>query len=277
MRLGFHGATSMTSDLETDVKATAHAGLKALELWASKIDKYLADHSLDDLKALLTTNDVAAMSINSIEFITFRGDDYPHIKARCRELCQLAQAIDCPTIIVVPSPTPSYQTTWEEIVEEHVKVLRDLSDIATEYGVKLSFELLGFGWCSVRTPRGAWEIVQKTGRDNVGLVVDCAHLWGGGGLFDEIEMVDPAHIFTFHLDDLEDLPKEAITDAKRILPGLGVIPLADVCQRLQKLGYNGDCSVELFRPEYWEWDPKELAVQVRNSAMKILSPYFEVE
>ena len=277
MRLGFHGATSMTSDLETDVKATAHAGLKALELWASKIDKYLADHSLDDLKALLTTNDVAAMSINSIEFITFRGDDYPHIKARCRELCQLAQAIDCPTIIVVPSPTPSYQTTWEEIVEEHVKVLRDLSDIATEYGVKLSFELLGFGWGSVRTPRGAWEIVQKTGRDNVGLVVDCAHLWGGGGLFDEIEIVDPAHIFTFHLDDLEDLPKEAITDAKRILPGLGVIPLADICQRLQKLGYNGDCSVELFRPEYWEWDPKELAVQVRNSAMKILSPYFEVE
>ena len=32
MRLGFHGATSMTSDLETDVQATAYAGLKALEL-----------------------------------------------------------------------------------------------------------------------------------------------------------------------------------------------------------------------------------------------------
>jgi 2-keto-myo-inositol isomerase len=217
------------------------------------------------------------MSINSIEFITFRGDEYPQIKARCRELSQLAQAIGCPTIIVVPSPTPSWQTTWAEIVEEHVKVLRDLSDIAGEYGVKLSFELLGFGWCSVRTPRGAWEIVQKTGRDNVGLVVDCAHLWGGGGLFSEIEAVDLAHIFTFHLDDLEDIPKEAITDAKRLLPGLGVIPLNDICRRLQKLGYNGDCSVELFRPEYWEWDPKELAVQVRNSALKILSPYFEVE
>lgn len=277
MRLGFHGATSMTSDLETDVRATAHAGLTALEMWAAKIDKYLADHSLDELKALLTDNGVAPMSINSIEFITFRGDEYPQIKARCRELSQLAQAIGCPTIIVVPSPTPSWQTTWAEIVDEHVKVLRDLSDIAGEYGVNLSFELLGFGWCSVRTPRGAWEIVQRTGRDNVGLVVDCAHLWGGGGLFDEIEMVDPAHIFTFHLDDLEDLPKEAITDAQRILPGLGVIPLADICQRLQTLGYNGDCSVELFRPEYWEWDPKELAVEVRNSAMKVLSPFFEVE
>lgn len=277
MRLGFHGATSMTSDLETDIAASAHAGFLALELWGAKIDKYLAGHSLDDLKALLTEKGVAPMSINSIEFITFRGDEYPKIRARCRELCQIAQAIGCPTVVVVPSPTPSRETTWEEIVDEHVKVLRDLSDIAGEYGVKLSFELLGFGWCSVRTPRGAWEIVQKTGRANVGLVVDCAHLYGGGGLFGEIEAVDLAHVFTFHLDDLEDLPKEAITDAKRLLPGLGVIPLDDICRRLQKLGYDGDCSVELFRPEYWAWDPKELAVQVRNSAMKVLSPYFKVE
>lgn len=277
MRLGFHGATSMTSTLEADVEATAHAGFLALELWAAKIDKYLADHSLDGLKALLTENGVAPMSINSIEFITFRGNEYPQIQARCRELSKLAQEIGCPTIVVVPSPIPSRETTWQEIVDEHVRVLRDLGAIAGEYGLKLSFELLGFGWCSVRTPRGAAEIVQKTGRDNVGLVVDCAHLYGGGGLFSEIDALDPAHIFTFHLDDLEDLPKEAITDAKRLLPGLGVIPLDDVCRRLQKLGYNGDCSVELFRPEYWAWDTKELAVQVRNSALKVLSPYFEVE
>src|SRR5512136_512477 len=106
MRLGFHGATSMTSDLETDVAASAHAGFLALELWGAKIDKYLADHSLDDLKALLAEKGVAPMSINSIEFITFRGDEYPKIRARCRELCQIAQAIGCPTVVVVPSPTP---------------------------------------------------------------------------------------------------------------------------------------------------------------------------
>src|SRR5512143_4037094 len=105
MRLGFHGATSMTSDLETDVAASAQAGFVALELWGAKIDKYLVNHSLDDLKALLTEKGVAPMSINSIEFITFRGDEYPQIKARCRELCRIAQAIGCPTVVVVPSPT----------------------------------------------------------------------------------------------------------------------------------------------------------------------------
>jgi 2-keto-myo-inositol isomerase len=266
----------MTSDLETDVQATAHTGLRALELWAGKIDTYLATHSPADLKALLAEHGVAPMSINSIEFISFRGDEYREIRERCRALCEIAQAIDCPTIVVVPSPTPSRETTWDEIVDEHVTVLRDLGKLAADFGLRLSFELLGFGWCSVRTPRGAWEIVQKTGRKNIGLTVDCAHLYGGGGLFDELDALDPAHIFAFHLDDLEDLPKEAITDARRLLPGLGVIPLDDICRRLKALGYDGDCSVELFRPEYWEWDPRELAVQARDAALKVLSPHFDV-
>lgn len=277
MKLGFHGATTMTSDLQTDIAASAHAGFKALELWAAKVDRFLADHSLAELKALLENNRVAPMSLNSIEFISFRGEAYAQIRTRCRELGEIAQAIGCPTVIVVPSPTPERETTWADIVTEHVKVLRDLGDIAGGYGIKLAFESLGFGWCSVRTPRGAWEIVQKTGRDNVGMVVDAAHLYAGGGLLSEIDLLDPAQIFAFHLDDVEDIPKEEITDARRLLPGLGVVLLDEICQRLKGIGYDGPCSVELFRPEYWEWEPKELAVQVRETAMKVLSPHFDVD
>lgn len=45
--------------------------------------------------------------------------------------------------------------------------------------------------------------------------------------------VDAARIFTFHLNDLEDVPREAITDAVRVIPGWGVIPLGDVCSKLK--------------------------------------------
>jgi 2-keto-myo-inositol isomerase len=278
MKLGFHGATTMTSDLETDVAVSAYAGFRALELWAAKVDRYLADYSLQDLKALLEDGGVAPMTLNSIEFISFRSDEeYARIRARCLELSEIAQAIGCPTVIVVPSPTPGRDMPWADIVEEHVRVLRELSDIAGEYGVRLAFEFLGFGWCSVRTPRGAWEIVQKTGRDNVGLVLDAAHFYGGGGLLSEIELLDPDHIFAFHLDDLEDIPKEEISDARRLLPGLGVVPLHHICARLKEIGYDDACSIELFRPAYWEWDPKEVAVKAREMAVKVLSPYFLVE
>ena len=277
MKLAFHGATSMTSDLQTDVAASAQAGFEALELWAAKVDRFLEDHSVADLKALLHDNNVAPMTFNSIEFIAFRGDEFAQIKVRCRELSEIAEAIGCPSVAVIPSPAPAWNTPWETIVAEHVTALQVLSGIAGEYGIKLAFEFIGFGGFSVRTPRGAWEIIQRAERDNIGLVVDAAHLYVGGGLLSEIDQLDPRYIYAFHLDDTEDMPKEKYTDAVRLLPGLGVIPLDDICARLKGIGFDGACSIELFRPEYWEWDPMVLASKAREAAIHVLSPYFEVQ
>ena len=219
MRLGFHGATTMTSDLQTDVAVSAQAGFKALELWAAKVDTFLEDHSVAELKALLDDNHVAPMTFNSIEFIAFRGVEFEQIKARCRQLSEIGQAIGCPSVAVIPSPAPAWDTPWDTIVAEHVAALQELSDIAVEFGLKLAFEFIGFGSFSVRTPRGAMEIIRKTGRDNIGMVIDAAHFYIGGGLLSEIEQLDPKYIYTFHLDDTEDAAKEACTDATRFLPG----------------------------------------------------------
>jgi 2-keto-myo-inositol isomerase len=277
MKLAFHGATTMTSDLETDVAISAQAGFKALEVWVAKMDSYLAGHSLADLNALFVNHGVTPLTLNSIEFFAFRGSEYAQIQARLHELGRIAQAIGCPTVVVVPSPSPDRNITWADVMAEYVKVLRDLSDIAHQYNLKLSFEFLGFGWCSVRTPRAAFEIIQKADRDNLGLTVDAAHFFCGGGLLSELDQLDPKRIFAFHLDDLEDTPKEAITDASRLLPGLGIVPLDDICARLKRIGYAGSCSIELFRPEYWNWDPQELAIKARQAALKVLSPHFQIE
>jgi 2-keto-myo-inositol isomerase len=275
----------MNCDLVTDVVASARAGFRVLETWAAKIDDYLQEHSLDEMNALFVDNKIEPASMSSIEFIAFRGDDYQQIRDRCRELCEIAAAIGCSTLVVVPSPTPAPEGDavldlffpWDDVVKEYVRVLQDLSDIAQPYGVRLAFEFLGFAWSSVRTPRGAWEIIQKVNRENLGLNFDACHFYGGGGELGEIDLLDPAKIYAFHLDDMEDVPKEAITDGRRLLPGRGVVPLGDICARLKGIGYDGLCSVELFRAEYWEWDPFELAEKTREAAVEVLSPYFELE
>ncbi len=277
MRLAFHGATTMTSDLETDIRISAQAGFRALEVWTAKLDCYLVGHDLDQLCALFEHHGVAPLALNSIEFIGFRGNAYRDVQRRLHELGRIAQAIDCPTVVVVPSPLPDRDLRWADVRSEYVRVLRDLSEIAAAYRVRLSFEFLGFGWCSVRTPRGAYEIIQECGCDNVGLTVDAAHLYGGGGLLAELDQLDPQRIFAFHLDDLEDIPKEAVRDDRRLLPGLGVVPLDEICERLRRIGYNGSCAIELFRPEYWNWDPLELAMRARQAALNVLSPHFEIE
>ncbi len=278
MRLGFHGATTMTSDLAADIAATSEAGYQGLELWAGKVDTYLASHSLADLRGLLDQRGVVPMAMNSIEFIGFRTPaDYAVIQSRCSELCRIAEAIGCPVIVVVPSPTPDRSLPWADVVAEYTRVLRDLSEIALPSGVKLAFEFLGFGWCSVRTPRGAAEIVRAVNRPNVGMILDAAHFYTGGGTMAELDRLEPSDIFGFHLDDLEDMPKEAIGDAARLLPGAGVVPLQEICRRLSAIGYDGPCSIELFRPEYWSWDPITLAMRARDDALQILSEHFRVE
>jgi len=277
MILAFHGATTKTSTLETDVRISAQAGYQALEIWADKLEVYLATHSLSDLKDLFENQHVLPLVINSIEFVAFRGNDFSTVEAQLHKLGKIAQAIGCQTIVIVASPLPDYKVSWEDVKLEYVRVLHALSKIARLYNVRLTFEFLGFGWCSVRTPRAAYEILQAAGCDNLGMTLDCAHFYNGGGLLSEIDQLDSQKIFAFHLNDLEDVPKEAITDASRLFPGLGVIPLDEICARLNKIGYSGSAAIEIFRPEYWAWDPLEVAIKARQSALKVLSPYFTVE
>lgn len=277
MKICYHGATTMTSDLETDISTCKAVGLNSMEVWAEKVDTYLSSHSMSELKLLFTDNKIQAVALDALVFIGFRGDDYPQIQRRCHILCEIARSISCPTIVVVPSPLPNREITWGEVVNEYVNVLQDLGEIADGYGVRLAFEFLGMGWASVRTPRGAWEIVQKVSRENVGMVIDTAHFYGGGGLLSELDLLDPNRIFALHLDDLEDTPKEACGDSTRLFPGEGIVPLHEICSHLSNLGYNGHCSVELFRPEYWQQNPSQIASKALESAKKILKPYFRTE
>ena len=111
MLLGFHGATTMTSDLQTDVAVSRQAGYRGLELWSAKVDIYLKSHSLAELKALFEENGVAPLSFNALEFVGFRGDDYPKIQKRCQEMCEIAAAIHCP--LIAWKDTSEYaRSTW---------------------------------------------------------------------------------------------------------------------------------------------------------------------
>jgi 2-keto-myo-inositol isomerase len=278
MLLGFNGATTMKATLPQDIVAASGAGFKALEIWAAKMDEYLAEHSVAELGALFAEHGVQPASINSIEFITFRPpEEYEQIKAHCRELCELAQSLGCDKIVVVPSPTPEEGATEEEIQDESVRVLRELAAIADLYGVSLAFEFLGFPWCSVRTLGQCYDIVKEVNRPNVGLVIDTCHFYAGGSDLRDIERVHAPKLLIFHINDVEDRPTGTIEDAHRLLPGEGVIPLDDILIRLSHIGYDGLCSIELFRPEYWERDPAELARAARAATLEVLEPYFRVE
>lgn len=270
MRLAINGATTMKADLKTDIEAASQAGFEFIEIWAQKLRKFLVEHSTADLLELLTKNNLKPYSINSIEHITFRTqEDYEKIKAETHELSEIAKKINCPYIVVVPGKKPE-GVTLAEIVEESAKVLNELADIAESHGVSLAFEFLGQADCSVQTLSLCNKIIERVGRKSVGNVLDTFHFYAGDSKFEDIDSLSADKLFIFHINDAEDLPKDELTDAHRLYPGQGILPIKEIKTRLDKIGYDKVASIEIFRPEYWEQDPFEVAKIAKLSAQKAL-------
>ncbi len=270
MKLAINGATTMHADLPTDIKAAGAAGFDYVEIWAAKLYKFLKTNSIDDLKVLLKESNIEAYSINSIEHITFRTpEDYAKIKAETEELSTIAEAINCPYVVVVPGKLPD-NTDENKIIEESVKVLRELGEIAAKHNVGLAFEFLGQADCSVQTIDLGSVIVEKVDRENVGNVIDTFHFYAGNSTFEAIDKLDPKKLFVFHINDVEDLPKEKLTDAHRLYPGEGILPIAEIKKHFDKIGYDRMVSIEIFRPEYWAQDPFEVTRKAKAATEKAL-------
>jgi len=271
MRIALNGATTMHADLVTDIRAASSAEYELLEIWSAKLYKYLESGTASELKDLLSEHELEPHSINSIEHITFRSpEDYSKIKEECAALSSIASEIGCPYIVVVPGKLPSYGATKDQVIEESVRVLNELADISEEQGVSLAFEFLGQSDCSVQTLDLSNEIVEAVNRPVVGNVIDTFHFYAGNSTFDAIRTMRPENLFIFHINDAEDLPKESLTDAHRLYPGTGILPIREIMEHFDHIGYDRMVSVEIFRPEYWEQDPFEVAREAKLATEQAL-------
>lgn len=270
MKLALNGATTMKADLMTDIRAANAAGFDCLEIWASKLRDFLKSHTTAELKSLFAEHAIEPYSINSIERVTFRNSEgHKALLVECEELCRIASEISCPYIVVVPGLMPE-SASRECVIEESVRVLTELGAVAESHNVALAFEFLGQPDCSVQTLELADEIVRRVARENVGLVIDSFHFYAGGSTIESINELDAERLFIFHINDAEDRPRDELEDRHRLLPGLGILPLEEIIKALRRIGYDRVTSVEIFRPEYWELPPAELARDARIAVARVL-------
>jgi len=270
MELGLNGATTLKADLATDIAVAGKAGFDFVEIWAAKLMGYLERGGLPALKRDLKRAGIKAATLNSVEHVTF-NDPSGHVRMLedFQRFCRVAEAINAETVIVVPSPRPK-GVSLAAIERESVRVLRELSAIARPYGVGLAYEFLGFADCTVNSLAQCAAIVEKVGRPNVGLVLDTFHFFAGGSSLASIREVNPEKIFIVHVNDVERAPRRKMHDALRLFPGKGIIPLTSILRALKAIGYAGRFSVEIFRPQYWNRPPLQVAREARASALVAL-------
>lgn len=278
MKVCFNQATTMKhSTLEKDLMFCEKYGYGLIEIRLDKLRDYLQTHTAEDLAAFFKNNRIKPYAFNALEFITFRDEaGYKQIKDDLVFLCEVGEKIGCKKIVVVPTfDIGAYSKT--EIKKESVRVLNELADIAEKYGVKLAYEFVGYPNCSVNTFGQTYEIVKEVNRDNVGMVLDCFHFHAMNSRLEDLKKADPAKIFIFHIDDSEDLPVGALRDDKRLWPGEGAVNLDGILSTLKEIGYGEMVSVELFRPEYWDWDIEKTIKVGKEKTEEVVGKYFEIE
>lgn len=278
MKICFNQATTMkNSTLEKDLEFCEKYGYELIEIRLDKLRDYLKIHTVEDLAAFFKKSRIKPYAFNALEFITFRDEaGYKQIKDDLKFLCEVGEKINCKKIVVVPTfDIGGYTKT--QIKEESMRALNDLADTAEKYGVKLAYEFVGYPNCSVNTFGQTYDIVKSVNRDNVGLVLDCFHFHAMGSRIEDLKKADPKKIFIFHIDDSEDLPVGAARDDKRLWPGEGAVDLDTILSTLKEIGYSEMTSVELFRPEYWDWDIEKTIKVGKEKTEAVVSKYFEIE
>ena len=273
-RFCINPATTMTTDFVTDLRAYALAGFKATELWLAKVDRYVeSGHSWAEVGTLLRDHGLAAPAAcaQGNLLIPAADDRQTFLDALARRLEALA-IVGCPILIVPSEPLPQpLPRPVASLYEQAVANFAEACDLARPYGVSLALEFIK-GPRLVGTPLTAQDIVIRSGRDNAGVLFDTFHFYAGYGKQEDLLHLDRRHLLFVHVNDAPgDVPREALTDKDRVLPGVGSFPLTAVLRRLQDLSYDGYYSLELFNDDLWAADPIRVAQQAYQSLVDLFA------
>ena len=132
-------------------------------------------------------------------------------------------------------------------------------ELGEQFGVKPAMEFLGFVE-QLNTIEDALEIMEKSGRDDATTVLDPFHIFRGGGDVESIAKLTGGQIAVSHFNDIPASPaREQQEDPDRVMPGDGVYDLARYLELVNQVGYRSWLSLELFREDLWQQDPREVA------------------
>ena len=183
------------------------------------------------------------------------------------EMCRAVGA----TVLLVCSSTSTHASGDPDAL---ARDLRKLAMLALPLGIRIAYEGLSWGR-HVNEFTTAWDIVCRADAPNLGIGIDSFHAFATKTALVDLDVLDPDKIFLVQLADFmwNEIPsvEERIATARhfRVFPGEGVHSeaLAELVMRLDRLGYRGDYSFEVFNDDYQQMPLPVVAERARRSAV----------
>lgn len=252
--------TTMNASLEEDLAAYHRAGFPAVEIALWKIRDYLQRHTMAELKQLLQEYVIRPISACSKKaaYQCF-GDEKSKQESlqAIEEDFMLMHELECRIYIMGSNVPPQWTLAT---YDEYAAHLRDLADIARMYRVQLAME---FNYCKiVNSVQTVTDILRKVNHPGLGFVFDTCHFYKSPSKLEDIRLLKQEDIALVHVTDLERMPVELMTDMNRVIPGDGIIPLADYFRAIAETGYAGYYSVEIFNQALWAESPDSVSKKI---------------
>ena len=246
LTFGVSEFTTMPWSFEQDVERYAALGVQAIELCEQKLN----DDRYEDQVAMIAAHGLGVSGVQPKvrTFFSSRMTPDPasvEDRTACfrRSIERLARfAPGAPFICNTGAHPKGDMAEAMKGVAEHLKAL---AAIAADHGVRIALEPLNP--TSVNVESAIWtvdqalDVIEATGREEIGLCLDYWNIWQNKGLDTAIRRAGD-RIFTVQASDWRT-PRSF---ADRIVPGDGSIPLAALLKTTREAGYRGAYTVEIF-------------------------------
>ena len=236
MRLAISQVCTLHAPFEKDIADFAAGHCGAVEIWWGKLEAYLKDHSIDDVRRLLAEHEMAA-PVASFQggLLTSQAEarrEHWALFAHRLELCRAAR-------------------------DRHDGRRRRCRGAARRAGFRASPRLAASGRRAGRRRgvrialnfksraffpnnlQSAAMLVADCGSPQLGICLDLFHYYTGPSKPEDFGLLSAENLFHVQLCDLAGNLREFATDADRVLPGDGDFQFTPLLARLREIGYAG--------------------------------------
>ena len=270
MNLSNFGMDTITlgGTLEAKLTATKLAGFSQLMLWAKDLVNYPG--GLDAAVRLVKQSGVRVTGIQVMrDYEGLSGTLHEYKVDIAKNMLLMCRAVGAPVLMVCSSTSKHASADMDKIAQD----LSKLATLAVPLGVKVGYEALSWGR-NVSECSQAWQVVESADHANLGIVIDSFHMLANNSSFDVIDDMPWHKIAMVQLSDYMwreiRSSEERLETARhmRVFPSEGEhsAELSNLVRRIDRCGYRGDYSFEVFNDDYLQIPPEVVAERAKRSA-----------
>ncbi len=271
------GAIGIHADMKEGLTLAKEAGFKGLDLNIGEASQLAEEHSVQYVKDLWAE---AGITMGGWGFgVNWRGSDADYYAglSQLPARSELAAELGCfrtTTVVGPASNDMTYQDNWDF----SVKRLRAVAEILKAHGHSIGLEFIGPA-TSRKSAKHLFAysmdamlgLAAAIGTGNVGLLFDTWHWYTCRSTVDDVRKLSASDVVYVHINDAPaGIDPDEQIDSIRCLPAeTGVIPLTELMQILDGIGYDGPVTPEPFSKEVNAMEPADAAKATAESLNQV--------